>query len=280
MKLTTQRNIFLSTFLSLVLFSCIAANVMEKDLPVVTTALSTNLVRMCLDSSTTGNVNISVQNLVSVGLNYVEKALPTVTTALSTNLVRMVLDSSSTGNVMIAANNLATVMGVDPPIRSGTMIAIGNTTTETAIFTNTITANLLGTNKKCVITLEGILLNNTGGTSNFTAKVYLGTTKISECLVPNTTSATPRSYKLIVDIQNRESTSSQFGLASLLISTPNNPTTGLAGSLQIAGASQGPTTFSASENTTTNIPVSVTITPQHAVTTLTWTNYVALLQIQ
>lgn len=166
-------------------------------------------------------------------------------------------------------------------VYAGGLITVSNTTTETAIFTNTIPANTLGTNKIVNLALYGEVLNNSGGVSNFTFRVYLGATEIYEDFISPGSGGSYSPVRVTASIAAKNSASAQH--LSLLIqrsvTVGTSPATGL-GRLNGVGVVNGPVSAQAAEDSTATLPISITVTPQHAVGSMVFNNYYGVLWVQ
>lgn len=96
-------------------------------------------------------------------------------------------------------------------IRSGTTVDVVNTTTETAIFTNSLPAGALGTLATAELIIEGDYLNNSGGSLQPTIRVYYGATKMFDSsFVSLTAASTRKAYRMSARLSALNSTSSQL----------------------------------------------------------------------
>ena len=58
--------------------------------------------------------------------------------------------------------------------RNNTSVAVGNSSTESSIFSFTVPAGAMETNRRLKINIIGTFVNNTGGNRTFRVRVYLG----------------------------------------------------------------------------------------------------------
>lgn len=173
------------------------------------------------------------------------------------------------GRVQFASPSTFGIGGVASSLYNGTLVTVSNTVTETAIYTNAtaISANILGTNKTMLAVLQGDILNNTGGTSNFTVRAYVGTTRVVDGGFSIAAGGANRmQVQIEVRVCNLNSTASQKTWLRLVTGAPNN-------TFSTSGIFKGPVATVSTENTTASLPFSVTITPGHAVGTMVWDNY-------
>ena len=95
--------------------------------------------------------------------------------------------------------------------RTSTLVDVVNTVAETTLYSFSIPANVMGTNRRLVATLFADYLNNTGANRGLTIRVKLGSTTIA--LFDSTTiiapSATRRSIYLNGFVANENSASAQ-----------------------------------------------------------------------
>jgi len=107
-------------------------------------------------------------------------------------------------SLQVASNDVVQVL-----FRSGATVSASNAT-ETTLFTNNIPGNAMGTNRAVLVDLKFDYINNTGGTSNFTVKVWFGSALVySAGGVALTTSTSTGEGRMELSIANRDSASSQ-----------------------------------------------------------------------
>lgn len=107
-------------------------------------------------------------------------------------------------------------------------VTIGNTASETSIFSTSIAGNTLGTTGTIRFRIVGNLLQNTGAGRTFNFKVKLGTTTLYLGTSASLTAAADRRPIAIEGtIQNLGSASSQAFAGTILIGSGTAPTTGL-----------------------------------------------------
>ena len=170
------------------------------------------------------------------------------TTLPTKNAVRDKLEASALTSVYVLTNDYG---------HGG----VTNSADETQIFTNTVPANLLNTNRTLIVRLTGELLDNAGTGSNFTFKVYFGTANVVFSNATSTLgiSATRRSWEGEVWIGNAGTAAAQdtrlfFSLSSAAGEGING--TGLS--------SHGTVIGTAAVGTSTNVPVGITVRPNGA----------------
>lgn len=104
--------------------------------------------------------------------------------------------------------------------RAATLLDVVNTVVETSIFSFSVPANMLGTNRMLRLTLFGDYLNNSGAGSTLNLKVKFGaTTLYSEITASFASSAQRRAMNLVLWLAAQNSASAQvlgglFALAS------------------------------------------------------------------
>lgn len=204
----------------------------------------------------------------ALGQNKKISELPVVSTFSLTNNIPLIVNTSSTGTVSVTGTTFKTVLGVPTTpasvlFASGTPIDVQNTTTETAIWTNSIAGGTLGSNRGIRINLRGDVLNNTGGSSNFTVRVYYGSTKMfDDNTLALTASATRRLVSLDIRLANLEVTNSQYLSGQLLVNGVNGATTGGGDITQGAFINVGLLEGTAAIDSTAAQGLGITIQPQ------------------
>lgn len=159
-----------------------------------------------------------------------------------------------------------------------TLVTVSNTVTETAIYTNStaIAANALGTNKQAILIINGDLLQNTGaGNSNFTFRAYVGTTMVADgaIAIANAANRSQVSLELVVAAINSTAVQRSW------FSTRRGGAGASGGTLSTAAILNGPVMGSTATDSTIDIPLSITVTPQHAVGTMVFDKYTAILTL-
>jgi hypothetical protein len=166
--------------------------------------------------------------------------------------------SAFTGDVTKAAGGVATtVANTIPKIVSfsTTEVTITNTVDETTVVDFTLPANSLSTGNMLEMSIYETQINNTGGNTSFTVKLYYDDTVIASVPTGNIgASATSRSGKITVMLKGAGATNAQYGQVDIAHAQIVN--FGLDGT--------------AAEDSTTALHVKVTITLSAASANLTW----------
>lgn len=153
---------------------------------------------------------------------------------------------------------------------AGSTTNISNSTTETTIFTGTISGGTLGSNNPVRIHLQGRLMNNTGSPAGFTINIkYGGTTMFSASTGNNiATSTNPRWWNMDFDLEGDNATGAQRvgGIVGGIGAAGTTPP--LSGSVGLSPATVAGTS---AVDSTTNQTFSVTVTASTASTSMTWT---------
>jgi len=159
-------------------------------------------------------------------------------------------------------------------------VTITNTTTETTVYSYTVPANKLSTNKMLRLTLVGDYLNNSGANRSLRLRIYLGDTLIFDDS-GSVVSPYPdlRAWRLTLNLSNLGAVDSQFLSGFFNVSSASEA---LVGTGDFAGTVDDCTlTFcgSASEDTTADKLFKVTLTFSAANENLTLKCYYALLEL-
>jgi hypothetical protein len=114
--------------------------------------------------------------------------------------------------------------------RTATLLTINTTAAETTIYSFTLSANDLSTNKALQIELWGDLLNNSSANRNLQIKIKLGATTIFDDTSTNfaAVSVNRKAWSLRCWLANQSSTSLQVLTGLLSISAPTTAATGTA----------------------------------------------------
>lgn len=200
-------------------------------------------------------------------------------------------DASNIPQIVIGADGRIT-SATDIPVsggssvifQSGASVTVSNTATETALFTNNtaIVSGAMGTDKSVFLHMIGEYVNNSGGSSNLTFNVYVGTTKVYGDGTANfSTSATVGTWDVKIRVGNLDSASSQLMLGTVLFGNRGSTTAGLGDltgtSYSTVGVIAGTSAF---DTSAAALPLSVTITPQHAVATIWVTRMYCTLMLE
>ncbi|MCI0558811.1 MAG: hypothetical protein MN733_09965 [Nitrososphaera sp.] len=142
-------------------------------------------------------------------------------------------------------------------------LTVVNTAVETSVFSHSVPANSMGTNRALNLVLIGdVLQNNTG--ENLTLRIKFGGTTIwQDASNAFAADADRRGFFLEIWLANRGATNSQIGggvVSPQATAIVTAPTTGIAGDLGDAGMDGSPMTFAASSiDTTAAATLDVTI---------------------
>jgi hypothetical protein len=146
--------------------------------------------------------------------------------------------------------------------RSTNEVDVVNTTTETALYSKTITGGHLASDRAARVTIAGDYLGNTGGQSQFTLRVKLGGTTVFEDISGLVTdNAARRPFHLVATFQNLGSVSSQFLSGLFVLGPPSSATTGL-GDLEGNPWRVAPFTSSGASSVNTAVDVVLAVTVQ------------------
>lgn len=97
-----------------------------------------------------------------------------------------------------------------------TSVDVTNTTAETSIFSYTVPANRMSTNRMLRLTLLGDLLYNNSDTNQVTLRTKLGGTTINTYNCdPSGLSIARRWWELVIYVANRNATNSQIVISSM-----------------------------------------------------------------
>lgn len=117
--------------------------------------------------------------------------------------------------------------------RQNADLQVVNTTTETEILEFTTLANWLSGDHGYRVTLDGGALNNSGGDANCVFRVNFGATVIWEGtqLLPAT--ATPRTFRMVIELMAKDSDAIQEMFGSIICSAGSTgiPTIGEGGGI-------------------------------------------------
>jgi hypothetical protein len=147
--------------------------------------------------------------------------------------------------------------------RDVAVATVTNTTTETAVYSFSVPANTLGTDKKLRLALIGDYLNDSGGSADITFRVKLGATTVLSGTNGNTVATSPTRHPVRLDagISALNATNAQVA-AGLLFFGTNGGVTGALGAPNAFGDSMG-VHAGVAEDSTAALTLSVTV--QHTV---------------
>lgn len=161
--------------------------------------------------------------------------------------------------------------------RDVAVATVSNTTTETTVYSFTVPANTLLTNRKLRLEMDGVYVNNSGANRNLTFAITLDSTTVGSFNV-NTipANASDRYYRATATICGFNSTSSQDCQATFLL-------TG-AGSTQVAtDAALNPSVFlqlaTLSKDSSGALTLATTVTHSAADANLSITCRTAVLEL-
>jgi hypothetical protein len=144
------------------------------------------------------------------------------------------LVTSAIMNTHVRDNQLALATAAVVYARDVTSQAVTNTTTETTVFTTTIAAGDLSTNRQLRLTVIADYLNNTGGQESFTVRVKYGGTTFAALSHTVAVDANRRGMRVDFIISAGNSASVQYAAASMDVGAAN--TAGGVGSTTAAGS--------------------------------------------
>lgn len=159
--------------------------------------------------------------------------------------------------------------------KSTTQQDVNTTTTETSVYSFSIPANTLGTNKTLRLTVTGSYLNNSGGADNFTPRVKFGGTTIASSAPSLGAGVDRRTMKFVTEINANGATNSQRA-ATIWTVGAGAPEAQFDGavSLTVAG-------YHGSLAVDTTASQTITLTVQHGTSagTISFRRFVAMLEI-
>ena len=109
-------------------------------------------------------------------------------------------------------------------------IDVVSTASETALYSKSISAGDLSSDRMLRLTIRGDILNNTGASHSFTLKVKFGGTTIYDSTGSGwvlATAAGRRPFKLLVELANLNATNIQFMGGEMLVGNATGATTGI-----------------------------------------------------
>lgn len=163
--------------------------------------------------------------------------------------------------------------------REGTTVDVQNTTSETTIYSKTVAAGALSTNKVLRLTMYGDALRNAG--HNPTVKVKLGgTTVLDDVVLWGSNSATRAPWLMNLMIANL-SASSQWVMGQIVTGARGSMTTGVGDWASGAGLEGGLGVSSADPavDTTAACDLVVTVTWSGASASSSWRKRYAILEL-
>lgn len=177
-------------------------------------------------------------------------------------------------NLMAAASS-----GISVLDRESALITINNTVTETDIFTYSIGAGVLSTNKAVRLTIIGTSVS-TSGNPTFRVRVYYGTTTLYDdsCVVLNA-SAETLPFTLNLLMANQDSASIQVMGGIIALGSYGNPASGYGDLGTDEIVSNTPIAGSAAENSAGALTFRVSFTWSAAAAGNTFKRQYAFLEL-
>jgi hypothetical protein len=183
----------------------------------------------------------------------------------------------------VASDGTATLTGADAVTLSGVIDrdtssqSVANTTTETTVYTYSVPANALGTDRMLRLTLLGQYLNNSGSNKTFTVRVKFGATTVYEGVAESlATGATERFHSLQFWLLARGATNAQYAYGHHLVGSLDT----IGGANPDEGAGDRQTGHAAvAEDTTSAKTFSVTVQHGTAAATVTYQFDTAMLEL-
>lgn len=130
----------------------------------------------------------------------------------------------SSGHILAAAD-VNDLVGVYD--RSTSTVDVVNTTTTTAIYSKSIGAGHLSTDRKLQLVILGDYLNNSGVARFFSVAVLFGGAVIVDDSSPDVdTSANRRPFRLEVELAALGATNAQYLVARMMLGAADSPSTG------------------------------------------------------
>jgi hypothetical protein len=112
--------------------------------------------------------------------------------------------------------------------RAASLLDVVNSVAETSLFSFSLPANLLGTNRMVRLTLFGDYLNNSGATRTVTFKAKYGaTTLFNDVTLALAASASRRPFRAEVELANQGATNAQVLSGLISLGLPGGTTSGL-----------------------------------------------------
>jgi len=163
--------------------------------------------------------------------------------------------------------------------RDAASLEIVSSTSETSIYSFSVPANTLRTDRSLRVRIVGSLLNNTGSGQQFTVRIKLGSTTLYADASPAVpTSATRYGFDFNIILTNQESEAIQT-LGGFLYMGNQGATTGIGD----MGTDETPAHTaiggSATEDTTTNLTFDVTIQLGASSANLSWKKESAIMEV-
>lgn len=142
--------------------------------------------------------------------------------------------------------------------------SVGNTTTETALYSVSVPANTLGTANTLRVRLVGTFKNTAGSTDFINFRVKYGATTLYDTGAGGWSSqATSNAYWLDLDLGNLGATNSQGVGITMGVGTNSQPTTGVS-QIDANGRTWGVGYGTSAEDSTTTLTFQITV--QHSIT--------------
>lgn len=166
--------------------------------------------------------------------------------------------------------------------RVTTDVVVVNSAAETTLFSKSIAAGDLSTNRRLRLTLEGTYTNNSGAARTLQLKVKLGATTMIDVTTANiAASATARAWKLVVELSAQAATNAQFASVLGALGAVSTAGSGVGAWVDGSGTEHFPivAVAAATEDTTADKTLAVTVQHSAADPNLTMTLAAALLEV-
>ncbi len=177
-----------------------------------TAAASGGFVAMLLFDSTQGGPPVTAGYIKGTGSGYTTQSTPLPVADLGSG-------TPAAGKYVDGGTGAWTTLPTSVLDKTGVAVTVGNTTTETALYSKSIAGNTIGANGKLRLTMIGSYTWDTGIARNIVFRFKYGaTTLVSHTLTlaPDATgTGTTRSgdIRIVFEIANKNATNSQAGIA-------------------------------------------------------------------
>lgn len=160
--------------------------------------------------------------------------------------------------------------------REESTVNINNSTTETTVFTTTISGNTLGTNKFIRLTMFGECLNNTGVDRVITVRMKYGATTAFTANITFATSASTRGISFYGYLMGHDATNSQKAHGVVILGDIGTSTGTTGTAVHSVNAASN---TSIAEDSTANKTLSITVQLNVASANLDFNHWGTLLEI-
>lgn len=179
----------------------------------------------------------------------------------------LLLDTGDHGDVADALVFSVAGLGLDRPAildRATSTVSVASSTTKTDVYSYSVPASILSTNKSLQLTLLGDYLNNGAATSTLTVEVRFGATTLwADVTAANAINAAVRPFYLQATLANLGATNSQLLTGLLALATTTAATTG-QGDVAAVATLANPLAGTAAEDTTAAKTLAVAVTHQQS----------------